>query len=849
VGRRFAEWRPFRASGRRAGPPPPPAEASDWLVGGGELGELIRAVDWSETSFGPRERWPGAMRAVVNLIVGSRFPMVLAWGRELLLLYNDAFREIAGEKHPRALGRSIREVWPEVWPISGPIFAAVMDRAETVYLEDKLFPIDRHGQREDAYFTLSYSPMRLEEGAVAGTLITLLETTRRVHQQQLLETERRRAEAAAEREHAALRESEERYRTLFERIDEGFCLIEVLFDPAGKAVDYRFLETNPAFERHTGLAGAKGKTAREVVPLLEASWFEAYGRIATTGVPERLEEESRAMGRWFDVYGFRIGRPEDRKVALLFNDITARKRAEEALRTSEEKFAKAFHGNATSMVIARIRDGVIIDVNDAYTGTSGYGRDEAVGKSILRLWEHHEDREAFIRDLRRDGAVRNYEARVVNKSGESRVGLISAQVISIQGELAIIASMLDITERKRAEEALRQANARLREIDQRKNDFLAMLSHELRNPLAPIRNSVYVLERASPGGEQAKRARQVIDRQAQHLTRLVEDLLDVTRISRGKINLQRERVDLDALARGTAEDHREVFARSGVELDVEAPGEPLWVEGDPTRLAQVIGNLLNNSAKFTPRGGTAVLSVEANGRGEAVIRVRDDGAGMSPQTLEHLFEPFEQAAQTLERSRGGLGLGLALVKGLVELHGGSVAAHSEGEGKGSELTVTLPLKSPAKPKRAAVPTPKRSASARRVLVIEDNVDAAESLREALELGDHDVAIAQSGPEGVEAARRFHPDVVLCDIGLPGLDGYGVARALRSDPDPRLRSMFLVALSGYALDEDVTKSREAGFDRHIAKPPSVEALEKLLAETPARAAAGESLGEGDSHPAP
>jgi signal transduction histidine kinase/CheY-like chemotaxis protein len=394
----------------------------------------------------------------------------------------------------------------------------------------------------------------------------------------------------------------------------------------------------------------------------------------------------------------------------------------------------------------------------------------------------------------------------------------------------------EIAERIQAQAALRQANDRLIESDRRKDEFLAILSHELRNPLSPVRSSVYVLEHAAPGGEQAKRALRIIDRQAGHMARLVEDLLDVTRIARGKINLQREQVDINALARWVAEDHRAAFSRNGVELQVKEAGDFLWVYADPTRLAQVIGNLLSNSAKFTARGGWTVLSVEPNERGEVTIRVRDNGAGISPECMPRLFEPFVQASQTIERSRGGLGLGLTLVKGLVEMHGGSVAVRSEGEGKGSEFTIVLPLHSSRQRTAAASPAPTCRPSMRRVLVVEDNVDAAESLREALELGEHEVAIAYSGPEGVEAARRYHPDVVLCDIGLPGMDGYGVAEALRSDSNDALRSTFLVALSGYSLQEDIKRSMEAGFDRHMAKPPSIEALEELLAKAPAGGAA-------------
>ncbi|MGC4118608.1 MAG: ATP-binding protein [Myxococcales bacterium] len=258
---------------------------------------------------------------------------------------------------------------------------------------------------------------------------------------------------------------------------------------------------------------------------------------------------------------------------------------------------------------------------------------------------------------------------------------------------------------KRGEEALREANARLVEVDQRKNAFLAMLSHELRNPLAPIRNSVYILERARPGGEQALRAREVIDRQARHLSRLVDDLLDVTRISRGKIRLLRERVELNHLVRSAGEDFRELFHRSGLELRVSVPDEPLLVDGDPTRLAQAIGNLLQNAAKFTPPGGHAVLSLGAEGEGWAAVQVQDDGAGIQHELLSKVFEPFVQADTTLDRSRGGLGLGLALVKGLVELHGGTVGVRSEGPGRGALFTLRMPLEVPSRPRPGPVAEP------------------------------------------------------------------------------------------------------------------------------------------------
>ncbi|HVO13328.1 MAG TPA: ATP-binding protein [Vicinamibacteria bacterium] len=373
--------------------------------------------------------------------------------------------------------------------------------------------------------------------------------------------------------------------------------------------------------------------------------------------------------------------------------------------------------------------------------------------------------------------------------------------------------------------ALREVEQALRDADRRKTEFLALLSHELRNPLAPITSSLHVLEQAAPGGEQARRAREVIGRQVAQLVRMVDDLLEVTRLTRGRIKLQRRPLELRDLVRRTIEDHRSLFDGSGIGLRFEAAAGPVRVHADENRIAQVVGNLLTNAAKFTSRLGRVTVSVAADAAASrAVLRVADDGAGIAPEMLPWLFEPFTQADTTLDRSRGGLGLGLALVKGLVEQHGGTVEAASDGPGRGAVFTVRLPLA----PDAAATdrpPAPPRPAS-RRVLVIEDGVDAAESLRELLEIEGHCVAVCYDGAAGIRKAREFRPELVLCDIGLPQMDGYEVARAFRADA--QLASARLIALTGYAQPEDLERAAAAGFARHLAKPPDVTRLREVLA---------------------
>jgi signal transduction histidine kinase/CheY-like chemotaxis protein len=375
----------------------------------------------------------------------------------------------------------------------------------------------------------------------------------------------------------------------------------------------------------------------------------------------------------------------------------------------------------------------------------------------------------------------------------------------------------------------RDAYDALRASDERKSSFIAMLSHELRNPLAPLRHALWVLDRAAPGTEQAVHARATLGRQLLHLTRITDDLLDVTRISQGKIHLQKTHVDLVDLVRRAVEDHQGLFAARKVSLTANLATLPLWLDADATRIGQVVGNVLWNAAKFSDPGGQAEIAVERAPGGAALLTVRDDGIGIPSSLLEHVFEPFVQADTSLDRTRGGLGLGLSVVKTLVDLHGGTVQARSAGPGLGAEFRIRLPL-APEQPTLLSVAGPDRDTMPRhRVLVVEDNFDAAETLREMLLMWDHEVEVAHDGREGLDKARVFQPDVVLCDIGLPIMDGYEVARAIRSDPD--LSSAFLVAVTGYASHEDARRAESAGFDRHLGKPVPVELLEEVLATAP------------------
>jgi PAS domain S-box-containing protein len=505
-----------------------------------------------------------------------------------------------------------------------------------------------------------------------------------------------------------LQANEERYRTLFESIDEGFCLIQMVRDGRGVACDYRFLEANEAFGTHTGLHDAVGRTVRELVPAHEERWFEIYDRVARTGEAVRFVEEARAMDRWFDVYAARLGGPGSDRVAVLFSDISERLKAEQDLRQLADELAQA---------------------------------------------------------------------------------------------------------------------------NRHKTEFLATLAHELRNPLAPLSNGLHLMRLAGGQPEVVEKTRQMMERQVQHMVHLVDDLLDVARISTGKVELRCGRVDLREIVATAVEASTTAIEAERHRLEVLLPDEPLAMDADPTRLAQVVTNLLNNAAKYTPPGGRITLVLRRDGD-HAELEVTDTGIGIPPEALARVFQMFAQVGR--KPGQGGLGIGLSLVRSLVELHGGTVAVMSPGPGQGSTFRVRLPSLRPESraPAAAAEPAPPDGARPLRVLVVDDNTDAADSLGVLLQLQGHAAHIAHNGEQALALASATPPDAVFLDIGLPDLNGYEVAQRLRALP--ALRRTLLVALTGWGTQEDRARSRASGFDRHLTKPAELAAVEQLLREAAARA---------------
>jgi PAS domain S-box-containing protein len=642
------------------------------------------------------------------------------------------------------------------------------------------------------------------------------------------------AEAAARKQAAqALAEREERLAVTLRSIGEGV----IATDESG-----RVTVLNSVAEQLTGwnAGAATGRPLEEVFRIVDGET-----RQPAINPVERLLRQGEGIGRGgHTVLVARDGteRPiadsaapiregkRVRGVVLVFRDQTEERRAGQALRDSQERLRGAMQrleslleNSPLAVLEWSAPDFQIARWSDGATRVFGWTAAETVGKRIDALdWVPRDDW-PLVREVMADMTSGKRPRNVSKNRNLRKDGTVihcewyNSTVTDGQGKLTgILSLVLDVTERVRNEAAVREA-------DRRKSEFLGVLSHELRNPLAPIQNSIHLLDRAPPGSDQAARAKEVIRRQTTHLTRLVDDLLDLTRISRGKIELQRRRLDLAAVVRRTCDDHRGVFDARGLGLRIESP-HAVWVDCDETRVAQMVGNLLQNAAKFSDRGGAVTVRAVADG-GEAEIRVRDEGIGMTPDLMRNLFEPFVQAEGSLARTRGGLGLGLAFVKTLAGLHGGSVRAISDGPDRGSEFVVRLPLAS-AEPEWTPPPADEHGRPLE-VIVIEDNVDAAETLADVLRTHGHHVRVATGGRTGIALAQQHKPDVILCDIGLPDLDGYEVARALRRNG---LSGVRLIALTGYAQSHDAERADEAGFDAHLAKPPPLETLLGMLGDS-------------------
>jgi two-component system, chemotaxis family, CheB/CheR fusion protein len=450
----------------------------------------------------------------------------------------------------------------------------------------------------------------------------------------------------------------------------------------------------------------------------------------------------------------------------------------------------------------------------------GYSRSESLGRTSHELMRTRFPQPfAEIEQAIEQHGIWSGELRHLTRAGLEIIVESRWQLTHIGERKFVLETNRDITERKAAQEALRRA-------DQQKDEFLAMLAHELRNPLAPIRNAAVLLTREIGADPKLGTLTAMITRQSQHLTRLLDDLLDVSRIARGRIVLRSEPLEIGEIIAPAVEMVQPLMNEKFQKLRVERPGQPLHVRGDRARLIQCLCNLLNNSAKYTAARGEIVLAVAA-APDSVTIEVRDDGAGISPEQLPQIFDLFVQGERSLDRSQGGLGIGLSIVKRLVEMHQGTASAESEGIGRGSTFSIRLPRM--GAPEKGAADCVAATAPRRRILVVDDNSDVADSLAMLLRLDGHEVEVAYSAPGTFEAVQRMRPEVVFLDIGLPQMDGYEIARRLRADS--AAKGVHLIALTGYGQEHDRELAREAGFSAHLVKPADIEAVNKILASFP------------------
>ena len=669
----------------------------------------------------------------------------------------------------------------------------------------------------------------------------------------------------------AIRQSEERFRVLFETMTEGFAILDVLVDEAGSDCDLRWLKANPAFERHTGLSRSNtlGRTIHQLYPDAEPVWFKRYGQVAATGIPAHFQAKFGPLERWFEVSAYRTG---PNQIATVFFDITDRKRAEESTHRQSEQLRRlaevATRLNAAADVASVT--GVVTEearfLIGSHQAVTSFTSDQNWGQAINRVslsekyarWRGYEEKPdgtgIYSQVCRTNKSLRMTQAELEAHPAYERFGMYApdhppmrgwlvAPLVGRNGRNLGLIQLSDKVEGEFTQEdevilvqlaqmaSVAVENARLmqdlRDGDRRKDEFLATLAHELRNPLAPIRNGLQIMRLSEGKTEAIEQARTMMERQLGQMVHLVDDLLDVSRISRGKIELRKQRFELAKVVQQAVETSRPAIDEARHDLRITLPPGPIFVEADVTRLTQVFSNLLHNAAKYTDPGGLIHLSVQRQEK-EVVVSVQDSGIGIPAHMLPKVFEMFTQVDRNLERSHGGLGIGLSIVKRLVEMHGGSIEVRSGGDGLGSEFVVHLPMIQSLVPdSNAQSGEEHRPAERRRILVVDDNRDSATSLALMLELMGNETRTAHDGLEALERIPVFKPEVVLLDIGMPKLNGYDTARRIREQAWGK--NLVLLALTGWGQEEDKRRAHDAGFDHHLTKPVDSAQLERVLGE--------------------
>jgi signal transduction histidine kinase/PAS domain-containing protein len=810
---------------------------SAFFEGAGDVRRLLQTFDYAAAGMAPPESWSPALRAAMKLMLDSAIPVRLLIGPELRLFYNDSYIQFLAERHPASLGRPYYEVWPEVRTATDPLLRRAL-AGEPFFLEELPLTLYRNGVAEPTWFSYTFAPVRDDEQNVVAVYGSCIELTK----QKLLEQR--------------LSDYNRKLRDMF-RQAPGFMAIM-------NGPDHVYEFVNDANLALMGQREYVGLPARLAAPeLVGQGYIELLDEVYASGkpahgraVPVRFDRAGGAGLRYLDFVYQPIAEPDGRVTGIFVEgiDVTEEYLAQQRTRFQVElgdeirRAGDAFEIQAlASKALGRFLGAARVCFADYLDGGqdilfhSNYvaeGVPELIGShpAAAHPWAAPERFAADGRAVAGGGAdspalssvgVPRFSGPAPNAAlfVQRAAPLSQDDTLLLEDAAARIWTAVD---KANAEAALRQA-------DRRKDEFLAMLAHELRNPLAPISAAAALITSVPLSGAQLKRTGEVIARQVRHMGALVDDLLDVSRVTKGMVKLEAQELEMQDIVGAAVEQARPLVQERRHTISVRVAPDPLRVRGDHKRLIQVLSNLLNNAAKYTPEGGEIRVALFADGD-KVVIEVQDNGIGVAPAMRERIFELFAQAERTSDRAQGGLGVGLSLVKSLVELHGGEVRCESPGLGCGASFVVALPrLKGQAAEADGAQgDAPATGGGPLRILVVDDNADAAEMLAMYVGSLGHEVRVENSSARALLAARNVVPEVGLFDIGLPGMDGYELARQMRAQPETA--GMTLIAVTGYGDRADVAASMAAGFDHHLVKPVDPQGLAAILLEVARRGAA-------------
>ena len=823
-----------------------------WPLGGSKMAELIRKQNWSATPLGNVHTWTPALKIAVGRVLDAHTASIVLWGKELTQIYNDAYALVLGLRHPTALGRNgwSRCAGIPIWFFNAPVYNRVMNTGKAVYLVDQEFKIELSGVMESHYFTLTYSPVRDETGMLCGVIVDLVETTADVKlARENLALEK--ASDAGKRRQAfrlALSDALRPCTTPDAIIAQASKLLGLELGVA-RVMYCEIEDTGTKFNvrhdwAHDGIASISGEIrslsefGAEVIEVMHAGRVLVISDIASdykqakvppgyasVGVRAFIAIPLLQDGKLSVVLSVQRTEPYDwqpDELDLCQAVVESTWAAAENAKAQATLVAERDQSNAVFESMAEgfglvDRNWTVLRMNKEGFGLVNRTADEVIGKNHWKIWPELIGTPVakLYEEVKATGKPGSFEYLHEFFNGMKTWVEVRAYLTPDDG-LAFF--FRDVGARKFAEEKLKDA-------DRRKDEFLAMLAHELRNPLAPISAAASLLMMGRHDEQRVKRASEIISRQVRHMSSLIDDLLDVSRVTRGQIELDKVAIDAKRIIADALEQIRPLIEAKHHQLTLAMSSESTFVLGDHKRLVQVVANLINNAAKYTANGGNITITTAISG-GDVIISFVDDGIGMSKDLLDRAFDLFTQESRSSDRAQGGLGIGLALVKSLAELHGGSVSGESDGLGTGCRFVVRLPrISATEKVIKDVEAAPTATDRALRILVVDDNVDAGNMLAMVLTEFGHTVSTATDGKEALIQAANHSFDACLLDIGLPDMTGNQLAAQLRLQD--RLKTAMLIAVTGYGQEQDELDSTAVGFDYHLVKPVDVERLANIL----------------------